>query len=73
MITATVKRWGNSLGLLIPKKEAQHLHLQESQQVVVDLISIEQPLKELFGFCKDHKITRGEFLETRQLLEGKKI
>lgn len=73
MITTTVRRWGNSLGLLIPKEEAKLLHLQENQQVVVDVIATEQPLKELFGFNKRNKITKEEFLETRQLLEGGKI
>lgn len=31
------------------------------------------PLKELFGFGRNNKITKEEFLETRKLLEGKSM
>ncbi len=30
-------------------------------------------LEELFGFAKNNKITREEFLETRKLLESSRI
>jgi antitoxin component of MazEF toxin-antitoxin module len=71
MITAEIKKWGNSLGLLIPKSDAEELNLKPNQKVVVNIISIKKPLKKLFGFCKDNKITNEEFLETRKLLESK--
>ncbi len=32
-----------------------------------------KPLQELFGFAKENKITKKEFLETRKLLEGKSM
>ena len=69
MITAKVRKWGNSLGLLIPKGEAEMLNLHENQDVVVDIVGTEKPLKELFGFSKISKITKEEFIETRKLLE----
>ncbi len=31
------------------------------------------PLQELFGFAKENKITRKDFLETRKLLVGKSL
>ena len=70
IITCTTKTWGNSLGIILPKQERKHFHLQENQQVVIEIIKVENPLKELFGFTKDNKITREEFLETRKLLES---
>ncbi|MEK6950674.1 MAG: hypothetical protein AABX13_03030 [Nanoarchaeota archaeon] len=70
IITCTTKKWGNSLGIILPKQERKHFHLQENQQVVIEIIKVENPLKELFGFTKDNKITREEFLETRKLLES---
>lgn len=70
MMLCKTKRWGNSLGLLIPKEETRRMHLQENQQVVVELVRVENPLKELFGSHKENKITRQEFLETRNLLES---
>ena len=73
MITAHTKRWGNSLGLLIPKEEAEELNLSENQEVVVEIVSVENPLHELFGFSKKNKITREDFMETRKLLESCRI
>ena len=73
MIICKTKKWGNSLGLIIPKKEASHLHLKEDQQVVVEIIKTDNPLKELFGFGKENKITKQNFLETRGLLESRKV
>ena len=73
MIHCKTKRWGNSLGLLIPKEETRRMHLHENQQVVVELIGVENPLKELFGFSKMNKITKSEFRETRTLLESSRF
>lgn len=73
MLTCKTKKWGNSLGLIIPKEEAQQLQLKENQQIVVEIMAIENPLKELFGFGKDNKITKKEFLETRELLESSRF
>ena len=73
MITCTTKRWGNSLGVIIPKGDVKQHHLQENQQVVIEIVAVQNPLKELFGFAKNNKITREEFLETRKLLESSRI
>ncbi len=70
-LVARLRKWGNSLGLLIPKEEARNLNLRESQEVVVELVKKDNPLKELFGFGSREKIKRQEFLETRKLLEGR--
>jgi antitoxin component of MazEF toxin-antitoxin module len=71
MINCKTKKWGNSLGIVIPKEEVQHLELKEDQQIVVEIIKTEHPLKELFGAAKNNKITKEEFLETRKLMESK--
>ena len=73
MITSKVKRWGNSFGFLISRREAQRLHLRENQQVIVDIIEVENPLKELFGFSKQNKISKEEFAQVRKLLESTRI
>ncbi len=46
------------------------MNLSENQEVVVEIVSKENPLKDLFGAGKDDKITKAEFLETRNILEG---
>jgi len=73
MFACKTKKWGNSIGLLIPRQEAVRLNLQENRDVVVDIIEKENPFKELFGFGKQKKITRQEFLKTRELLESKRF
>ncbi len=73
MMVCKTRKWGNSLGLLIPKQEAENMKLQEGQTVVVEIVKAENPLKELFGFGRNNKITRKEFIETRALLESKRF
>ena len=72
MIVGKIRKWGNSMGLLIPKEEAERMHLMENQEVAVEITKKESPLKELFGFSKGNKITRKEFLKTKKLLESDK-
>ena len=72
MITCKTKKWGNSLGIIIPKEEVDELQLQEDQQIVIEITKINNPFQELFGFGKNNPITKKEFLENRRLLEGKK-
>lgn len=69
MIVAKTRKWGNSLGIVIPKEEAESLNLKEDQEVVVDIIKKNNPLKELFGSGRLNKISRDDFLTARKLLE----
>ncbi len=71
MIIGKIKKWGNSFGLILPKREVEALNLKENQEVMVELTKKENLLKELFGAAKDKKIARKEFLENRKSLEGK--
>lgn len=71
MIVGKIKKWGNSIGLLIPKEEAVSLNLKENQEVSVEITKKENPLKELFGFGRNNKITKEDVSETRRLLESK--
>lgn len=72
MIACKTKRWGNSLGLIIPSETVQDLSLHENQEIVIE-ITLTNPLKELFGFGKDNKITKKEFLETRKLFDSSRF
>ena len=70
MFVCKTKKWGNSIGLLIPKPEVARLNLQENREVVVDIMEYENPFKELFGFGRQQPITRHECRKTRELLES---
>ncbi|MEK6868981.1 MAG: AbrB/MazE/SpoVT family DNA-binding domain-containing protein [Nanoarchaeota archaeon] len=63
MIAAKTRKWGNSLGIIIPKGEVENLKLRENQTVIVEITKKENPLKELFGFAKLNK-------PTEELLKG---
>ena len=71
MIEAKAKQWGNSLGVVIPKEVVDSLHIRAGEDIIIQIEKKENPLKELFGFGKNKKITREAFLENRKSLESK--
>jgi len=50
---STVKRWGNSLGMIIPQETAKQMKLQENQEIIVE-ITLKQKT-EGFGMFKGAK------------------
>jgi len=52
MLVTKTRKWGNSLGLRIPKDVVNEMKLRENQEVVVELMPKGNALKELFGFAK---------------------
>lgn len=58
MIVAKTRKWGNSLGIVIPKEEAESLRLRENEEVIIEIAKKDNPLKELFGFAKFKKPTK---------------
>ena len=54
-IEVKLKKWGNSMGLLIPKSELIKMSIEENQEVVVEISKKDNPLKALFGFGKNER------------------
>lgn len=48
-----IKRWGNSLAIVIPKGHAKEIGLNEGEEVSVDLVKKEKI--DAFGICKGAK------------------
>jgi antitoxin component of MazEF toxin-antitoxin module len=72
MIETKVKKWGNSVGILIPKEDVKKLHLKQGEQVLVNIQRKENPLNELWGFGQKmgkirRKSTKEELQELREL------
>ncbi len=65
MMVSKTKRWGNSLGIRIPKSVAEELGLKEEQEVVVEIERKENPLRELFGALKFKEPTKKILREIR--------
>ena len=59
------RKWGSSLGIVIPKKVAKELKIRENQDVIVDIKPKDNPLKELFGSVKLSKPTEQLLKEIR--------
>ncbi len=54
-----VKKWGNSLGVILPKQMVEKEHLEENEKIVID-VRKEANLTKIFGTLKTD-ITGQEF------------
>ncbi len=71
-IEVKTKKWGNSLGIIIPNKEAEKLKLKPKQKLRIDIhITTENPLKEMFGAYKFKRPTEEILKEIRGEFESK--
>ena len=72
MHKAHTRKWGNSLGIVIPKDVVQTLNLKPHEDVIIDIHKKSGTvLKELFGAIKWRKPPRELLREARQELESK--
>ena len=65
MIISKTRKWGSSLGVIIPKEVVKELKLRENQEIIIDVKPKENPLKELFGSVKLSKPTEQLLKEIR--------
>lgn len=50
-IKLKTKKWGNSLGVVIPNRISKEINLKESEEIEVILLK-KRPLKKLYGMLK---------------------
>lgn len=67
-----VKKWGNSLGLVIPKDLAKKEGLKPNQKITVLLIKRTNVLKETFGTLKKWKKPTQQIMDEtdKELYDG---
>ncbi len=65
MIISKTRKWGSSIGIIIPKKVAKELKIRENQEVFVDIKPKDNPVRELFGSGKFSKPTEQLLKEVR--------
>lgn len=53
-IECTTKRWGSSLGIIIPKEIIDHEHIKEHEKITIE-IKKKHKAQEFFGLLKDWK------------------
>lgn len=69
---ANVKRWGSSLGVVIPMDVVRTINLNEGEEICFEIKRKENVLREMFGIAKDKKINTEEILrEIRGDVESK--
>lgn len=47
-IEVFVKKWGNSMGVILPKEVVEREHLKENQKIFVEIVK-ESDLTDMFG------------------------
>ncbi len=52
MITCKTKQWGNSVGIIIPKKVVKQLGIKPNDEIVIDVDKKGNVLQEMFGSVK---------------------
>ncbi len=70
-IEVKTKKWGNSIGVVIPIETADKLNLKPEETIVIEITKKDKVLKELFGSLKFKKSTEQILKEVRADLEGK--
>jgi len=70
-IEVKTKKWGNSIGVVIPIETVDRLGIKEEEEIVIEISKKENALKELFGAIKFKKPTKQILKEAREELEGK--
>lgn len=75
MATATVvaKKWGNSIGVVIPKEIVDSEGIRPEQPVSIEVKPMKNPLAELFGKFKTDKPTQQIKNELKKELWGKEL
>ena len=58
-IEVTVKKWGNSIGVILPKELVRKENLEENKKIIIEVVK-EANLVKLFGSLKK-KISGQEF------------
>ncbi|MBI2448755.1 AbrB/MazE/SpoVT family DNA-binding domain-containing protein [Candidatus Pacearchaeota archaeon] len=65
-----MKKWGNSIGIVIPNRAIIEKNLKEGEEVIID-IKKKDKIKEIFGSLKDWKIDSQKMKEELRKEWGK--
>ena len=65
------KKWGNSIGIIIPSRIIEKLNIRLEENLVVEINKKGNVLKEMFGALKFKASTRKLIKEARTDLESK--
>ena len=69
-VTVIAKKWGNSIGVIIPKDVVEKEGIKAEQPLQIEFKAIKSPLAELFGKFKTGKPAQQQKDEIRKELWG---
>ena len=72
MIRCHTRKWGNSLGIIIPKDAVEKYGLHPHEDITIEVTSKTNVLKELFGSGKSGKSTEDILRRARKELKSKR-
>ncbi|MEK6793013.1 MAG: AbrB/MazE/SpoVT family DNA-binding domain-containing protein [Nanoarchaeota archaeon] len=70
-IEVKTKKWGNSIGIVIPSETINRLNIKPEERIVIQIEKKTNVLKEMFGIMKSKKSTKQMVREAREELESK--
>ena len=59
-VKVKVKKWGNSMGLILPKAVIEKEHLKENDTINIEIVK-EADLSDIFGSIKKRKLSGQKF------------
>lgn len=70
-VEVKTKKWGNSIGIIIPSETVERLDIKPEERIVVEISKESNVLKEMFGTMKSEKTAKQMVDEVRKELESK--
>lgn len=71
MIACKTKKWGNSIGVIIPREVAREKGINPNEEVLIEIEKKGNVLKELSGVLKTTKSARQLIEEARKEMQSK--
>ena len=70
-IEVKTKKWGNSIGIVIPNEAIARLNIKPDEEIVIEIEKKNNVLKEMFGKAKFKRSAKKIIEEFRKDLESK--
>ncbi len=70
-IEVKTKKWGNSVGLIIPNEAIEKLNIKPEEEIVIEIEKKNNALKEMFGTMSSKKTAKQILDETRREMRSK--
>ncbi len=72
-IEVRTKKWGNSIGIIIPSETVEKFNIKPEENISVEISKGSNVLKEMFGTMKSKKTAKQMVDEARRDMESKWI